>query len=178
MSELISQLITPELRAAMIAVVVLLVILYVLSIIWVARDANLRGTYWYIWAVVALIPVAGVIAYCLLRPPLLLIDRDEQELEIAIKQRELQKYGECASCGYPVEADFVLCPNCHQRLKNLCGTCHHALEPSWSVCPYCTTPVAGARGQRDPRVQQRTPQPAPQQAGQARRRRSSNEMDA
>lgn len=178
MSELISQLITPELRAAMIAVVVLLVALYVLSIIWVARDAHLRGTYWYIWAIVALIPVAGVIAYCLLRPPLLLIDRDEQELEIAIKQRELQKYGECASCGYPVEADFVLCPNCHQRLKNLCGTCHHALEPSWTVCPYCTTPVAGARGQRDARVQHRTPQPAPQQAGQARRRRSSSEMDA
>lgn len=182
MTELIAQLITPELRAAIIAVVVLLVVLYVLSIVWVARDANLRGTYWYIWAIVALVPVAGVIAYCLLRPPLMLIDRDEQELEIAIKQRELQKYGECASCGYPVEADYVLCPNCHQRLKNLCGTCHHALEPSWSVCPYCTAPVGGAsrgrQSQGDARVQLRTPQPASQQAGQARRRRSSGDVDA
>ena len=85
----------------------------------------------------ALIPLLGIIAYCLLRPPLLQIDRDEQELEIALKQRELMKYGECANCGYPVEADFVLCPNCHQRLKNLCGTCNHALDPSWTVCPYC-----------------------------------------
>lgn len=182
MTELLSQLITPELRAALIAVVVLLVLLYVLSIIWVARDANMRGTYWYVWAIVALIPVAGVIAYCLLRPPLLLIDRDEQELEIAIKQRELQKYGECASCGYPVEADFVLCPNCHQRLKNLCSTCHHALEPSWSVCPYCTSPVGGAPASRgrqgDPRTSQRTSQPAAPQAGQARRRRSSSDLDA
>ena len=141
MNELLSQLWTPELQTALSVVVVCLVILYVLSIIWVARDAYMRGTLWYIWAIVALVPLLGVIAYCLLRPPLLQIDRDEQELEVALKQRELMKYGECASCGYPVEADYVMCPNCHQRLKNLCPTCHHALDPDWSVCPYCTTAV-------------------------------------
>ena len=141
MNELLSQLWTPELQTALSVVVVCLVILYVLSIIWVARDAYMRGTLWYIWTIVALVPLLGVIAYCLLRPPLLQIDRDEQELEVALKQRELMKYGECASCGYPVEADYVMCPNCHQRLKNLCPTCHHALDPDWSVCPYCTTAV-------------------------------------
>ena len=141
MAELISQLWTPEVQAAFSVVVVCLVILYVLSIIWVARDAYMRGTLWYLWAIVALVPLLGVIAYCLLRPPLLQIDRDEQELEVALKQRQLMKYGECASCGYPVEADYVMCPNCHQRLKNLCSTCHHALDPAWTVCPYCTTPV-------------------------------------
>ena len=141
MSDLLSQLWTAELQAALTVIVVLLVILYVLSIIWVARDAYLRGSYWYVWVVVALVPLLGVIAYCLLRPPLLQIDRDEQELEIALKQRELMKYGECANCGYPVQDDYVLCPNCHQRLKNMCRTCHHALDPSWTVCPYCATPV-------------------------------------
>lgn len=40
-------------------------------------------------AIVALVPILGVIAYCLLRPPLLQIDRDEQELEVALKQRQL-----------------------------------------------------------------------------------------
>lgn len=148
MSELLSQVWTPELQAASTAIIVCLVILYVLSIIWVARDAYMRGTFWYIWAIVALVPLLGVIAYCLLRPPLLQIDRDEQELEVALKQRELMKYGECASCGYPVEADYVMCPNCHQRLKNLCSTCHHALDPSWTVCPYCTTPVNGGHRAR------------------------------
>ena len=144
MSELLSQLWTPELQAAFTVVLVLLVILYVLSIVWVVRDAYLRGTMWYLWAIVALVPVLGVIAYCLLRPPLLQLDRDEQELEIALKQRQLMKYGECAACGYPVEADFVLCPNCHTQLKNLCMRCNHALEPSWTVCPYCATPVGSA----------------------------------
>lgn len=172
MSELLAQLWTPELQAAFTAVVVLLVILYVLSIVWVVRDAYLRGSYWYVWAIVSLVPLVGIIAYCLLRPPLLQIDRDEQELEIALKQRELMKYGECANCGYPVEADFVLCPNCHQRLKNLCGTCNHALDPTWTVCPYCATPVAG--GPRTRRAPQRARAQQPQQAAaqQTRQTRS------
>ena len=69
MSELLNQLWTPELQAAFTVVVVLLVILYVLSIVWVVRDAYLRGSYWYVWAIVALVPLLGIIAYCLLRPP-------------------------------------------------------------------------------------------------------------
>ncbi|WP_418380631.1 double zinc ribbon domain-containing protein, partial [Adlercreutzia sp.] len=78
----------------------------------------------------------------------------------------LMKYGECANCGYPVEADFVLCPNCHTQLKNLCMRCNHALEPSWTVCPYCATPVGapaphGAR-QRRPSGQARQSRPASQ----------------
>lgn len=152
MSELLSQLWTPEMQAAFTVVVVLLVILYVLSIVWVVRDAYMRGAQWYIWAVVALVPVLGLIAYCLLRPPLLQLDRDEQELEIALKQRQLMKYGECATCGYPVEADYVLCPNCHTQLKNLCIRCNHALEPSWTVCPYCATPVGAPAPQRQRRA--------------------------
>ncbi len=128
-------------------VVVLLVLLYVLSIIWVVRDAYLRGTSWYIWGVVALIPLVGVIAYCLLRPPMLQIDRDEQELEVALKQRQLMNYGECAACGYPVDVNYVICPNCHTQLKNLCSHCERALEPAWTICPFCATPV-GAPSQR------------------------------
>ena len=159
MSELMSQLITPELMTAFTVFIALLVVLYVLSIVWVIRDAYMRGTHWYVWGIVALVPLVGVIAYCLLRPPLLQIDRDEQELEVALKQRELMKYGECANCGYPVESDYVLCPNCHTRLKNLCPSCHHALEPAWTVCPDCAPPVGqnrngGSAPRRRPRPQQ------------------------
>lgn len=183
MNELLSQLWTPELQAAFTVVAVLLVILYVLSVVWVIRDAYLRGSYWYIWAIVALVPLLGVIAYCLLRPPLLQIDRDEQELEIALKQRELMKYGECANCGYPVEADFVLCPNCHKRLKNLCGVCGHALDPTWTVCPYCATPVSKASYARASRQNsrqnnartQQPPKAASQNARQVRRSHSEQE---
>ena len=136
----------------------LLVVLYVLVVVWVARDANQRGAVWWIWAIVALIPIVGFIAYLLMRPSLLEVDREEQELEIAIKQRQLMKYGECAKCGYPVEADYVVCPNCLSRLKNLCVNCGHALEPGWSVCPYCATPVGGPRRQSNPQRRQHAQQ--------------------
>lgn len=141
MGELLSQLWSPQMQAAFTIVVILLVVLYVLSIIWVVRDAYLRGATWWVWGIVSLVPIAGVIAYCLLRPPLLQIDKDEQELEVALKKRELMRYGECALCGYPVEIDYVICPNCHTQLKNLCGNCGHALDPAWTICPYCATPV-------------------------------------
>lgn len=154
MTELISQILTPELQMVLIVLLVMLIALYVLSIVWVIRDANQRGVTWWVWGLVSLIPIVGVIAYCLMRPPLMQIDRDEQELEVALKQRELMKYGECAHCGYPVEEDYVMCPNCHQRLKNLCPTCHHALNPSWTVCPYCTTPIGQPRQQRPHRQAQ------------------------
>lgn len=163
MGEILSHLWTPELQVATIVVVILLMVLYVLSIVWVARDARLRGSRWYAWAIVALVPLLGLLAYCLLRPPLLQTDRDEQELEMALKQRQLQKFGECGKCGYPVEADFVMCPNCHQRLKNLCATCNHALDPTWAVCPYCTTPVPGVVRSTHTRTS-RTRTQKPQQA--------------
>lgn len=169
MSEILSQLWTPELQMTVTFVIVLLVALYVLSVIWVVRDAYQRGTLWYAWAIVALVPVLGVIAYCLLRPPLLQIDRDEQELEIALKQRQLMHYGECGNCGYPVEADYVLCPQCHQRLKNQCAKCGHALDPSWTVCPYCATPLPGMGARRSARTTGHQRQQAASQANPADR---------
>ena len=78
-------------QTAFTIVVVLLVILYILSIIWVVRDAYLRGTNWYIWAVVALVPIVGVIAYCLLRPPMLQIDKDEQLRRFTDRQNTPEK---------------------------------------------------------------------------------------
>ena len=158
----LSELLTPELKIALIVVIVLIVLLWILAIIWTARDAYRRDANWKLWGIIAIIPIIGVVAYCLMRPPLYQIDRDEQELEIAIKQRELMKYGECGNCGYPVEADYVMCPNCHERLKNLCPTCHHALDPTWGICPYCTTKISDA----------------PAAAGRTRTRRTSSRRTA
>ncbi len=155
MSSLLSQILRPEVMTALVVFVVLLLILYILSIVWSVRDAADRGTVWAL-GLLSIIPIAGIVAYCLVRPPLLQSDKEEQELELALKQRELMKYGECGHCGYPVEADYVLCPHCHQRLKNLCPTCHHALEPSWTICPYCTTQIGSPASRGQGRVASRT----------------------
>ena len=166
MTDLIAQFVSPQMAGIFSLFIVFIVAIYILVVIWVARDAYQRGTLWWAWALIALIPIVGVIAYLLLRPSLYQVDRSEQELEIALKQRQLMKYGECANCGYPVEADFVICPNCHQRLKNLCTNCGHALDPSWTVCPYCGKPVGGqprrAAGS-NPRARRAAPQTRPEQ---------------
>ena len=141
MSDLLSQLITPEIQAALSGVVVVLVILYILSIVWVCRDAYQRGTLWYVWGIVALIPLLGVIAYCLLRPSMLLIDRDEQELEIALREHELQHYGTCPTCNAHIDRDFIVCPICDTQVRNVCPNCHRPLDADWQVCPYCRTHV-------------------------------------
>ena len=140
MGSITSQFLSGELQMVLVAVVVMIILLYVLSIFWSVRDAQSRGFGWA-WGLLAIFPLVGLVVYCIVRPPLLQADREEQDLELALKQRELMKYGDCGNCGYPVEADYVLCPNCHTRLKNLCPTCRHALDPAWSVCPYCTTQI-------------------------------------
>lgn len=138
---------------------VIVAILYILSIAYVIKDARQRDASWQLWGVISLIPLIGFIAWCVARPPLTAEDRDEQDLEIALKRRQLMQFGECAHCGYPVEANYVLCPHCHTRLKNLCPTCRHALNPEWSICPYCTTQIHGG---------------APQQGGHRRERTSGD----
>lgn len=131
---------------AITVVVVIVAILYILSIAYVIKDARNRGAKWQLWGVISLIPLIGFIAYCVGRPALSVEDRDEQDLEIALKRRQLMQFGECPHCGYPIEAEYVMCPHCQNRLKNLCPTCHHALNPEWPVCPYCTTQIHGGAG--------------------------------
>jgi len=172
MSDLLGSLITPEVRAAITVIIAFIVLLYLLSIIWTIRDAYLRGANPVIWGIVAVIPFVGCMAYAMLRPPLYASDREEQNIGLLLQQRELMSYGECPQCGYPTERDYVVCPNCHVRLRNVCGNCGHTLEPEWRVCPYCATPAGKAapqkaqmaapvhRAQNAPRPQMAAPQQA------------------
>ncbi|MDR0888381.1 MAG: zinc ribbon domain-containing protein [Coriobacteriales bacterium] len=139
MGDILSQILTPELRIALIIVFLFIAALYVISIIWVVRDAYARGASSRLWGIIALVPFLGAFAYAMLRPPLLLADVDEQKLEFALKQREIMQYGECRKCGYPVERDYILCPNCGTTLRIKCSNCGRAMNPDWEICPWCGT---------------------------------------
>jgi len=141
LKQVLDALITPEMEAFLLGVIIVIALLYLLSIIWVIRDSYLRGANPVVWGIVALVPFVGTFAYALLRPPMLLSDRDEQDLDFTLKPCELMKYGECANCGYPVETEYLMCPHCGTQLKNECKKCGHALSPDWKVCPYCCTPL-------------------------------------
>lgn len=143
MSEIMKQIWTPQMQVIFTILVIGLIVIYALSILWVVKDARMRGTDSKVWGIVAIVPIIGLIAYLLMRPSMLLIDKDEQELEVALKQRQLMKYGECANCGYPVREDYIICPSCQTRLRNVCSNCRRPLDPQWAVCPYCAQPVSG-----------------------------------
>lgn len=160
MNEILSTLITPEVKAVFIIMLIVLVILYLMSIVWVVRDSYLRGASPVVWGIVAVIPFLGAMIYSMMRPPLYASDQEEQNIGLLLQQRELMAYGECPQCGYPTERDYIICPNCHAHLKNTCARCGHTLEPEWSICPYCATEVVGGANRAPARrrvVQQQPP---------------------
>ena len=80
MSEILNSMMTLPVKIVLAGGIVVIVFLYLLSIIWVAKDARQRPTSAVMWAIIAIIPVAGLIAYCLMRPPLTQDDQDELEI--------------------------------------------------------------------------------------------------
>lgn len=143
MAELINLIYTPQVRMVLMLIAGCLVVLYLLSIIYVIKDARARGSAaWWAWGVISLIPIAGLVAYLILRPNSYAIDRDEQELEIALREHELQHYGTCPTCGAPIDRDYIVCPMCDTQVRNVCPNCHRPLDADWKVCPYCRTHMA------------------------------------
>lgn len=143
MSDLLNELLTPELRLILIFLAAFVVMLYVLSIVYVARDARRRGAgAWVLWMIAAMIlPGAGLIAYIILRPNTYVLDREEQELDIALREHQLSHYGVCPTCGTHIDEDFIVCPMCDTQVRNVCPTCHRPLNADWKVCPYCRTKI-------------------------------------
>lgn len=112
-------------------------------IYWTYRDSVQRGAMPLYWAsVVLLFNVPGWLIYLVVRPPELLEDIRERELEIQTKEALLKQAGQvCPKCSKHVESDFVICPHCRKKLKSPCPRCKRPLSPAWPVCPYCQSIV-------------------------------------
>ena len=116
-------------------------VLWIATVFWTWRDADRRGSMAWFWAAVALVfPFAGVLVYLVVRPPEYADDVRERELEIRMKEIQLQVEAEsCPSCYKAVEREFLLCPYCMKKLRKPCIECQRPLRLSWQVCPYCKT---------------------------------------
>lgn len=142
MMKYIQELMSPQVMAVFYALIIAVIVLYVLAIAYVVIDARRRGVQSYVaLGIIAAIPVVGLIAYLVLRPATLVADREEQELDMALRERQLAQYGNCPNCGTPIEKDFIVCPVCNTQVRNVCPTCHKPLEAHWKVCPYCRTHI-------------------------------------
>lgn len=155
MSDILASVLVLPVRIILILTAVILVALWVVSVIWVNRDAKMREAPAGLWTAIAVIPIAGLVAYCLLRPPLNTADSAEQNMNLELMSRELADYGNCPRCGEPVKSDYIACPQCRAQLRNVCVNCGRPLEPNWQICPYCAHALAHQAQQAHPPRQQR-----------------------
>lgn len=141
-----------------------LLLLWLASILWAYRDIRSRtidsvsqliGV-----GVVALMPLAGIAIYLIVRPAETLEDQYERELEQEAIRSELQALAPCPNCHRSVERDFIVCAYCRTQLRDECPRCHKLLSLDWRHCPYCGT----SRAPRpEPVRAQRAPTPAYQE---------------
>jgi len=150
--------------------VLFVVVIYAALIYWTYADARRRiADPWLITCAVlaSLFPFLGTLVYMVVRPPEYLDDVRERELEMQASEARLAAVQLlCRHCDHEVAADFLVCPNCHYRLKNPCRNCGKPLEQTWGLCPYCETPVPEA-SEPPRRTRRRRPAPGEPVGGEA-----------
>lgn len=131
--------------------VLMLVVLWLALIVYTYLDARRRISDPFLVAcatVASFFPYIGTAVYAIVRPPEFLEDAHERELEIKAAELKVRQLREqtCPNCEYPVEKNYLRCPNCQRRLKDPCPTCSKPVDPRWGLCPYCETTLAGGSG--------------------------------
>jgi hypothetical protein len=160
--------------------VLMLVVLWLALIVYTYLDARRRISDPFLIAcatVASFFPYIGTAVYAIVRPPEFLEDAHERELEIKAAELRVRQLRDqtCPNCEYPVEKNFLRCPNCQRRLKDPCPTCSKPVDPRWGLCPYCETTLAGG-GERTSRPQKRERRPESEQRRPTRREAESEEQ--
>ncbi len=155
--------------------VLMLVVLWLALIVYTYLDARRRISDPFLVAcatVASFFPYIGTAVYAIVRPPEFLEDAHERELEIKAAELRVRQLKEqtCPNCEYPVEKNYLRCPNCQRRLKDPCPTCKKPVDPRWGLCPYCETTLGGGGGGERPRRRQARPPEGEQPKRQPARR--------
>lgn len=97
----------------------LLILLPVIVGTYVYNDAKSRDMNALVWMLIAALApfLIGLIIYLLVRS-------SHPNLK-------------CPSCGFPVKEDFLICPECSQKLHPTCPNCNTAVESTFKLCPTC-----------------------------------------
>jgi double zinc ribbon protein len=145
----------------------MLVVLWLALIVYTYLDARRRISDPFLVAcatVASFFPYIGTAVYAIVRPPEYLEDAHERELEIKAAELRVRQLKEqtCPNCEYPVEKNFLRCPNCQRRLKDPCPTCSKPVDPRWALCPYCETTLGGGGSRERTRRPQRERRPEPE----------------
>jgi len=107
----------------------ILLIIWIMVIAWVYRDAERRGMNGLLWALLVLIGnLIGLIIYLIIRT----------ESRSRITQEPVAT---CPGCQKPIRDDFAFCPDCGKMLKPQCPKCQNEIQNGWKICPHCGTRI-------------------------------------
>jgi RNA polymerase subunit RPABC4/transcription elongation factor Spt4 len=123
--------------------------LWLSLVIWTYRDirGRARDPLARILAVlvVAVLFLPGIVIYLILRPPRTLEEEYQHTLEEEALLQSIEESSVCPGCGRRIKDNWLVCPNCHTKLKKNCHQCGKLMELPWNLCPYCATPAPGMR---------------------------------
>jgi Double zinc ribbon len=148
------------LNLAVNLLILMLVVVWLALIVFTYLDAKRRISDPFLIGCATLasfIPYIGTAVYAIVRPPEFLEDAHERELEIEAAELRVRQLKEasCPGCGFPIERNYLRCPDCGRRLKDPCPSCGRPVDPRWSLCPYCETPMR--EGEERPRRRKASP---------------------
>jgi RNA polymerase subunit RPABC4/transcription elongation factor Spt4 len=123
--------------------------LWLSLVIWTYRDIRRRArdplARLLAMLVVAVLFLPGIVIYLIVRPPRTLEEEYQQTLEEEALLQSIEEAALCPGCGRRVKENWLVCPNCHTKLKKTCHQCGKLMELPWNLCPYCATPAPGMR---------------------------------
>ena len=116
-------------------------LLWLALVIWTANDLSRRpGTLKmkvFSLALVIVGNIFGFVVYLVIRPHETYEEKIQSDLERKLVESQINNLY-CRACEFPVKEDFIVCPNCLKKLKNVCTNCKNLLEVNWLACPYCS----------------------------------------
>ena len=134
-------------RIGLIGIFFYLLALWIAAIWWTFQDIRNRSTDVLLQIAATLLVIVfsfpGLVIYFMLRPQRTLAELYDETLEEEALLQTMNQGATCPSCGNPVEPDFLFCPWCEGRLKQLCARCGRPMSLDWQICAYCgATPQA------------------------------------
>lgn len=117
---------------------VILLVIWILVIVWVYRDAERKGMNGFLWSLLVLIGnLIGLIIYLIIRT-----ESPKPQSRMEEKEKDLM---DCPRCHERIQRDFAFCPNCGEMLKPRCPNCQSDIRKEWKVCPHCGAKLQGKR---------------------------------
>jgi Double zinc ribbon len=155
--------------------ILMLVVVWLALIVYTYLDARRRISDPFLVGCATLasfIPYLGTAVYAIVRPPEFLEDAHERDLEIEAAELRVRQLKEasCPGCGFPVERNYLRCPQCQKRLKEPCPSCGKPVDRRWALCPYCEMALREGESQRRKRSPEARKRQAPEERKGAKRK--------